>query len=356
MTSLILALVLRDDRADAAFGRFVKAMAAMPSFEVHLVSKFTGRKDLTADMVVDHRKSLLFDSITPVGKFVLTISPKGYREVDWYSKSYDEFPYPGLIHVFESRLLPKLPATIPTWVLSPDLRQNFPRDNKFVYVRSETVAGHACDVVETKVKTLEGTATVDFSIAANGLVYRNYRTLETATGHMEMSYLFGEYTPLKSVSPSRFENRIPDGFMPHSLPDRDYPPEVGKQVKLQGWVQSNTGKAWSPNPGKPVLFMIVNQGSLPSERAIDALKGWREDLIKRGVTVAVGSDATAVGKAGGLLWNPGNTNPLVAGVPATPLLYLIDASGVLRNIWMGFVPNEASKMRDDVLKAVSVLK
>jgi len=42
--------------------------------------------------------------------------------------------------------------------------------------------------------------------------------------------------------------------------------------------------------------------------------------------------------------------------PATPTFFLIDSTGTLRNLWMGFDIKSSGKLRDDVLAAIAALK
>ena len=69
-------------------------------------------------------------------------------------------------------------------------------------------------------------------------------------GRKQFEWVLKNYRPLKSISASRFENRIPDGFMPFALPDHHLPVGVGKKPNLSGWVYSKAGTRWSAPKGQ----------------------------------------------------------------------------------------------------------
>jgi len=355
MTSVILYLLLKDQAIDAVLARFAPAMKTMPSFEVQIVLH-NKRGNVKADLVLDGKKRLFYHADAGSGyDYTLAISPAGYREVEGKGKSYDEYPYPGELHLYTSRISP-LSATLPAWLGVGDLHRLIPANAKLASEGTEEVNGILCDKISAKFSDKMGKMSLEFSIAKSGLVYRYHSVMDSMQGHTDDTWTFSGYRPLSSISASRFETRIPDGYMPFSVPDRNIPVEIDKKPDLNGWVDSKSGKPWNPAAGKPVLFVLTGTDSLPSKRAIVALNSWRSALRAKGVEVAIASNEPTRAAANGLLYDPSQKSVHALDFPASPMFALVDSTGKLRNLWMGFVPSEAGKLKADLLNAVSALK
>jgi hypothetical protein len=104
------------------------------------------------------------------------------------------------------------------------------------------------------------------------------------------------------------------------------------------------------------MFLLTSPDSVPGERAVKALRIWRAKLEEKGVVVAVGSDAKSADEASGRLINPGGHCLAEMSAPATPMFFLVDASGKLRNLWMGIAPGKERAVQAEVFTAVSKLK
>ena len=354
MTSVILLLVFRDDKAEAALARYKRAMEAMPSFEVQVLAKNSKRPPITADMIVDGQNRFLYDATMPRGKFVLSITPSVYREVDYASKSYDETPPPGKLTLYSSRIS-KVPETIPFWLTLSDIHRLLQRGSQITYQGVQVVNGVSCDVVKSTFQTQMSKGYFDFDIAKSGLMIRQFRSIDTPEGHQELSWELKDYKPLKSISESRFENRIPDGFMPYALPDHDLPLEVGRKPNLSGWVDS-AGHKWSPPSGRPMFFVIVGEDSPASARSLDAVRRWRQALSAKGISLVLASDSVSNKRPSVLLVDPDRKSVNSLNPPAVPMFYLIDSKGTLRNLWMGFGPEQESKFHTELLSAIQGLK
>ena len=355
MTSIILFLLVRDGKSEAAFARYTAAMRAMPSFEVQIVSKDKSGRDWTADLVIDGKSRMLYDATTPAGKYVLSITPTLYRDVDYRSRIYDEYPSPGPVKRYASRIS-RIPNSIPYWLLASNLHELLAPGSSAVYAGTKNVAGFSCDVIHSTIRTAEASGFMDFSIAKSGLVYRYVLSVDTPDGHIDQTSDFKNYKKFVSIDPSRFENRIPDRFMPYALPDRDIPIRIGKRPRFSGWMDSTSRRNWAPPVGRPFLFLLAGRDSMPSKRAIDAVNQWKGDLRRKGVLIVVASDAASASDANGLLYDPARHSLDALDVPSTPMMFLLDSHGTLRNSWMGFDPNRENELRNEILRAVADLK
>lgn len=354
MTSLFMLMILRDSGSDAAFARYKTAMKAMPSYEVQVQATDKRRLNLTADLVIDGRKRMAFDARAPY-RYVLTLTPSEFREIDWSSKTYDVFPYLGMVQPVASRVS-DLPKAIPFWLEFPDLKMALPGGTSPQYAGKQMVGGETCDLVRVAFNNRIGKGTIELDFGSSGLLYRYYSVVQGMGGQKEFEWVLKNYRPLRTIAASRFDPQIPDGFMPYGLPDHHLPPEVGKKPYLKGWVDSRSGKPWSAPHGQPLLFVLTTKESTPNLNALSALKRWRSELAAKKIEVAVASDSESVAGSKGLLYDPGRQSLSALDAPSTPMFFLLDSGGVLRNMWMGFSPAESQKMHGDLLKAVSELK
>jgi hypothetical protein len=352
---MLLLMVMKDGAVDAAFARFKAAMSAMPSFEVQVDANDKRGFRITADLIMDGRKHLLYDAMTRAGRYVLTVTPTRFREVDWSTKSYEEFPNEGLVTQVESRQS-TLPKTIPYWLKAGTLQSLVPKGGKTVYVGKQVVSGYDCDLIRTNFSNQFGKGMLEFCVANSGLLYRYDSMFEGMQGKQQFEWVLKDYRPLKKISESRFENRIPDGFMPYSLPDRDLPAEIGRKPRMNGWVDPKSGKPWVAPAGHPLLFVVIGRDSSPSQRAMKALAKWKTELQGKDVTVAVASDSVAAAGSMGMLYDPDQKSLKALGAPSTPMFYLLDSAGILRNLWMGLAPGGQAKLHDELVTAISAVK
>jgi len=349
---MILFLLTKDQAVDAVLARFVPAMKAMPSYEVQVAFK-SNHGQLKSNLILDGMKRLFYDATTTSGdRYTLSISPSGYREVERSQKTYDEYPYPGRIRLYSSRISP-ISETLPSWLLAGDLHNLIPNGSAVKLEGTETLNGEVCDKVMVVFRSRMGNADIQMSVAKSGLVYYYHSVINTPRGKEDDAWTFSRYKPLSNISEARFENRVPDGFTPHSISEHATPVEVDHKADLSGWVDSKTGTVWNPAPGKPVLFVLTSAGSLPSDRAVEAVKKWRSSFEASGAQVAIASDEATRSGAGGLLYNPSQKSVQALGAPSTPMLFLIDGKGMVRNLWMGFAPDGAAKLKQDLLNAIA---
>lgn len=348
--------VLRADRVDDVLARFAKAMQGMPRFEVKTTFVSPGRPVVRANFVIDRRDRMFYHADGVGVDYTLSISPAGYREIDKKLHIYDDLPYQGPVHINASRISPWY-KTLPSWITAPSLQALLPRGSKFSHTGSGTVGGHKCDHLHSSFSVMGMRGTLDVDVAESGLVYK-YRSISDSSneGHVDVAWTFSDYVKAASYPQSKFENRVPDGYVPFSLPEEAGPIVVGQKPRLGPWIDSSTGRSWRAPAGKPVLYLVAGHDSAPSERVVRVASKWRQSLSGQGVTLALVSDSGSSKGAGGLLYDPSLKNIDVLAAPATPLFVLLDSSGKVTNLWLGFEPANAQKLRSDISKAIADLK
>ena len=355
MTTTILCLLATVQSPNAVLARFAPAMKALSAFEVKFQFR-GGRGDVAADVLIQKGKSLRFDAAANTGdNFTLSVSPAGYIELERKQKVYEKFAYPGGIAIYPARIS-ALGGVFPKFLQVGSLNQMFPGTATVRSAGTEVLNGQVCDKVSVQFKGAMGDTSMAFSISRAGLIYY-YRVIgKSMQGTIDQTWRVLSYTKYPSIPQSRFDAPVPDGFMPFALPDRVYPATVDEPLNLKGWVDSRTGAKWQVPAHKPVLFLLTSPDSMPGERAVKALRSWKAELEQKGVVVVVGSDAASRGEASGRLINPDGKSRAAMSVPATPMFFLVDAGGKLRNLWMGIAPGKEKTMESDVLQAVSKLK
>jgi hypothetical protein len=231
-----------------------------------------------------------------------------------------------------------------------------PRNAVLSLEGTETIAGQKCDKVLSKFQGPLGQTEMRFSISTSGLVYFMRVVGRSPEGTVDRSWRMSGYTTYRTIPQSRFTLTIPDGFVPFALPDRVYPAEIDRPLNLKGWVNAATGKAWTPPARRPILFLLTTPESLPCTRAQKAISAWKSELGQKGVEVVMGSIAESKASAGNLLWNPDGHSRAAMSAPSTPMIYLVNSSGVLKNLWMGFGPNSSGSIKSELMAAVAKLK
>jgi len=353
--ALLIPSIAFANQADNAVARYAKAMKAMPGYEVTFTYKAGGKPEIKGSLIVDHNKRLRYDALSGPTKYILSITPALYREVDFHMKEYEEFPYQGGFSVFPSDISP-LQISLPMWLKVPTLNALIPRTAKFQFVNSRKVGNQTCDHLHTEFQTNEGSGTIDLDIANDGLIYRFNRVTVMRSIKNEETWSFDRYKPSSTFADSRFDNEVPQGFAPYALEYHDGPTEVGSKLNLLTFVDSRSLKPIAVPKGKPILLLVVGHDSLPGRNALSAARGWSAVLAQNGVSLLAVSAALRANQAEGLPFDPSQTTMRLLSPPATPLFYLLDKSGKLTNVWMGYHPTEAAKLKSDILKAISELR
>ncbi len=354
MTSLLLLLISHADQADAILARYEKTMRAMPTFEVQVTCKSQNRPDIHGELIIDGRKQLYYHATAPGVDYKLTISPAGYMEVDQHVRLYDEYPYDGTNIEYKSRISP-IQSTLPDWLKLSNLKRLLPQNAKFTYVKKEMAAGRSCDQIHATITGPMLSGTIDCDVAADGLIYRFLRVTDSSAGHEVENWELDKYRPARSFSASRFQVTIPDGFAPYALPYNGPPAAVGTRPSLLGF-QTPAGSTWNPPYGRPLLLVVAGHDSVPSDKALKAVSGWKGVLARSGIQCALLSDASKPYDAKGLLYDPHRTSIAALSSPSTPAFFLLNSKGVITNIWMGFDSTQSQSLADEIVSASTASK
>ena len=355
MIVLMVSLAFHADLASSAVAKNAKAMKSHVAYEATFTYLHNKKGAIQGDLIMDHGKRLFYEGTAPRIRYVMSITPNLYREIDYFTKQYDEFPYQGGYTVYPTRISP-VQSSIPLWLRLPNLVRLLPSGTSFKFVGSRMIGSRRCDHIHSDIKTQVGRGTVDIDIADDGLVYKFNRVTYAPTGADEETWDFIHYRSFTSFADSRFGTTVPDGFVPYALAYHDGPTEIGAHVSLAGFVDSRTGRPAVLPTAKPILLLVAGHDSLPGRNAVAAIRTWNGAITQAGAATVLVSDATSAAEADGLLYDPTQKTMQLLAPPATPLFYLFDRTGKLANVWLGYDASDAAKLKSDVLKALSALQ
>lgn len=355
MTPLLFCLIASAQTPESVLDRFPAAMKGLQNFEVSFEYK-SRRGAAEGDLLLETRRRELFRAFAASGEdYVRSITPAGYIELERKQKVYEKFAYLGSLEPFPERIS-GLASTYPGFIRLNSIRAGLPKSAKLKLNSPQNISGHVCDVVEANYQGPLGQTTVQYALSSEGLVYAMHFKASSPQGVVEQNWVVHRYVKYAKLSQSQFSLTIPDGYMPFSLPDRDYPSEIDRPLNLKGWKSSVTGASWNPPSNRPVLFLLANPGNVPDDRAIKAVGAWKSSLTALGVDVEIGSTATLKSEAASLLWNPDGHSLTEMNAPFTPMIYLVNSKGVLLNLWMGLAPKSETATKTALLDAVAKLK
>lgn len=344
MMHVLLLLITQTTPADHVLDRYVSLRKSLSRMEVAFTVT-AGQAPVSFESVIDGKKRLFVAAKASGLDYVASITPKQVLELDRLEKTYDEHRGEKEIYLPNSRLTGAF-GLFPTWLYSSDLRQLLPKNTPFVLGSAETVGSQKCDHVVGKFKTAEETGTLDAAIDSAGIVRRIRVTRVSPRGASDVEWRFTAMKPFSPAGEKKFDLRTPLGYIPYALPDAGNPISVGEVFPLSGW-SSSSGKLdiTAKLGAQGGLIAIFGKGSDPSRAAKQAVMHLSKDLPTVNLT-----DAKAPSEAG-VGFDPTGRLMQTVNPPATPFFALVDGTGKIRRLWMGFDAQKASEFEADVRKS-----
>jgi hypothetical protein len=150
-------------------------------------------------------------------------------------------------------------------------------------------------------------------------------------------------TVQRALPKSAFELEVPNGFEPFAL---DYTPggiATGKPFPMSGWRKS--GRDAAIPKSKPQLVAVLDEESEPSARVLPFLR-------TLGLPLTIISNATKPSLIPDAYVDPTGQILRELDIQGTPMLYLLDSTGVIRGMWMGFDGAKSAELASEI-KAVA---
>jgi hypothetical protein len=172
-----------------------------------------------------------------------------------------------------------------------------------------------------------------------GVVHRYIHEFNDPSGHIKLDFKFTNFGPFHS---NAINLEPPVGYRMYVLKRETNPLQPGSKVPSGGW----SGKALN---GSPTLFICCSRECAVTTK----LSGMLMELSKR-VRVVVLSDDGPPKSLSSLPSFSNSTGSIfdVFNAPGSPTLVAVDSKGVIRQLWFGFNPKEASSMRSAILAAL----
>lgn len=328
--------------ADQVLDRYSTFRRTCPAVALHFTVSI-GKQDLPGEGVVDHRARLFMAYKTKGLDYLCTITPKTYLEVDNTQKLYEESD--GVPHVMigDSHLT-SANQYFPIWYISDDLTKMVPSAAKRSLEAKETVNGASCDRVKVEIGG-EQPQNLEFSIDGKGMLRKVVQTPLGMGAGSAITWIVASATAMTPSDEAKFGLKVPLGYVPYSVPTVHGPIEVGNAFPMSGWA-SNTGSALDLKKtlGPKGGLIVIEDESEVSQRASSTL-----DHFKGMPMVVLGTGTKPLGGTQG--YDPKGTTLKAISAPGYPLFAMVDGSGKITKLWMGFDPDAAGTFEAEVRDA-----
>lgn len=334
------------DSADAAISRYAAFRKSYPRFDAEMVFQMSGvTMPLTFKLDGVTRMNARYHSAGV--DYVVNITPSECIEVNYASKLYEEWTGSPTVRIPKSNIT-KVLISVPMWTLVPEFRRILPPGSKFAANGHKNVAGISCDLVHGE-GVIQGVQFVlDAAIDSKGCI-REMGLRNSGLGGALKQWGIKSWTPVTNWTADAFRVKAPNGFVPYSLPDTDGPIEAGGRFPVTGWLdarghsldlRSRLGRGLG-------LVAILGADSEPSQEAFASLKRLRRAMP---VTVLTDGKKPMAGADG---YDPTGRVIDGIGVRGTPLFFILDTTGRIVHIRMGYDASKASAFESDLIASLS---
>lgn len=343
MMHLLLLLLTQTAPAEHVLDRYVAFKKSTPQLDVNFTARLGNGPGIGGQAFMDSNKRLYMMLSAKGLSYQCVSTPEGTVEQDNVEQLYDEWPGTPEISPRISRLT-GANQLFPFWLYSRDLREMMPKGTPFLIApQPETVAGIKCDRLLASYERPPESGKLDLAVDPSGIVRRLRLTSTDMQGTRTFEWTFTRMQAMHAADASKFSLGIHTGYVPYALPNREGLPEVGQKFPVSGWM-SGTGRIDLNRKlgAQGGVIALLGSGSAPSDEARASLA-----KIRKSVPVVVLTDQPSA-VAGADAWDPSGQLIKSVNAPATPLFVLVDGTGKIRRMWMGFEPDGASAFETDV--------
>ncbi len=352
MLALLLSPILltRVASADEVITRHETLAKKLKTFSCLGLAAPRGQAPYKIRVVLDQPGfGLRFEALRGKTRFFSVQKGPRIRQLDFESKMYDDLVAGG-IAINDFRLSTTMDMTFPQILVARSIRTIVPPMAKFNHVGTEKLDGVSVDHIVTTNQVQIGTLKSEFWIDNDGFPRQQ---VETLVGQGEFSrFRLTSYEPLKSVSTTEFQLRIPDGFVPLTLNEERQPLGIGEQFPMESWANATTGAGINlrqlvSKRGGLVLFLGKDSISQSCAKAVEKLK-------KQGVAVMIVETEPKTNFEDACT----NRDPKLVGKIAPsdlPLGMILDGKGINKGMVQGFDRERPAKFIDEVLSLLKTL-
>jgi hypothetical protein len=281
--------------------------------------------------VVRERDQRMFVSMKGAGiDSAVLLTPTRTLELDRTEKTYEENP-PTPRAILPASRMTTVFGAFPSWILHEDFRKMLPQGAMFKDAGKVSVAGTECDKVRADV-TGQITGSIEAAIDAKGRARDVKVDLRARDGHYAFHWRISKFDMLPKAPANAFSLTIPNGYVPFALDWTYGPLEAGSIFPIAGWrsTKGGTFNLKSQLGERGTLVALLGRDSEPSTRAAAALARIRKD-----VPLVILTDAKKA-VAGTDAFDPSGKLIERINAPATPLFVLLDKTGKITRLWMGY--------------------
>lgn len=318
MLTILILLSCNQNSAGDLLDHYVAFRKRSPFLEARFKVK-AGAQECTGHSISSGSTRLKYEMVAPGLNFQSSVGPDGAIDLNLIDQEYDELPGKPRIKALGSNLS-IAPDLFPTFLLADDLRKLSQAPFKSAgpnHLTSHLASG-------------ESTLDLDIVMAEDGGIQSFGLESKSIAGERHLKWVFSTFTPVAGLTSKSFELPIPVGYIPYSLPNREGPLAVGVRFPAEGW-RDRGGKTMAlltslgPKGG---LVALLSSDSDPSTASRKSLA-----RIKEQVPLVVLGDSASVSADG---YDPSGKLLSTVSAPATPLFALLDGTGKIRKLWMGY--------------------
>jgi hypothetical protein len=349
-------LLVSQGPADAVLDKFAQFAKNATSISVDLEVKYSGSSVNGAGTFQFARpQRIRFDLTWHTSHYEFIASEKGTLELDHGSRTYHEREAEAGLSAPDSTLSWIPGYAYPRALIVGDLRQLVPPGAAFRLI-SEQDGVHkvGCTFVSGMAR-----ATLTASIDASG------KLLSMAVDNPEgerpgkTEVFFKNYAVDKSIPADRFSLKLPLGYSPEFLPAQPVPVNFGEEADLSGLARVGSKQVADLRKvygSSPLLVVFAGADCAPTKRFLAFLSESRKAVEDRGGKVAVvwwGNTSTSPFDD---YFDPKNEVHDRLFLPGTPTYFVVNAKGVVSQVWYGFDDSKPAQYRKELGEALDRAK
>jgi hypothetical protein len=337
---LLLSLFIPQTGVDDVVTRYSKAHLQPPKIECRFNFESFGIS-LNCRLLADARKRAIMRVNGKAGQYIISMQEPIVREIDSSQMMYDETEFPGQVQAPHSRLADAAQA-FPGWIYIKKLTDlEPPGKSNFTSLGAKSIMGKKCDGLAGSFTVQTSNAKYEIWVDEAGLIRQFHADITSQGRRVVQTWTVVDWNTRSSFKPDEFTVNIPIGYSPYAL-DYHFPRlAVGDKFPMTGWKSKSGGSLNLASLAKNGrLLVAILDSENPSASALPSLRR----LAAKLPIVVVG---------------PGSAAPMATLLDAgamrkidpqgTPFFALVDKSGKIVKLWMGFDGAHAAEFEKDVL-------
>lgn len=345
-------------QAPLALDRFASFIQKANTLSVDVKLTLPGAPEATGKLMFERPRRVRFTMEWGQSVYTFSSTERGVLETELATKRYDEFqPQSKLIGPL-SRISQTPEVGFPTVIIEGDLRGMLPSDARIASLGKVQMNGVEVDHVQAVYATQQGRGQTDVFIDSTGRLLKLGQAVDSEQGQLAFTQEYSNYRVNGSLGLESFLGRIPDGFVPHTLPGAMTYLLEGETFPSVALGQKSGAPKALEFSGKGALVAFTTPDCAISARAAPLLSTLRESAKASGYTFVEISDARRAGDAkahsgaSDVRFDPSDTARTAFGVQGTPSLWLVNGNGRVTGYWFGFNPAESHRLEREIKDAL----